>query len=327
MHVAGAATMKSMSVAVVIPCYRVVPHVLNVIGRIGPEVSAIYAVDDACPDGSGDHIESNNQDPRVKVLRHPKNQGVGGATMTGYKAAVADGHDILVKLDGDGQMRPEILSSFTQPIEEGIADYTKGNRFYDLTHIGRMPAARIFGNAILSFMSKLSTGYWDIFDPTNGYTAVHAKVVAHLQLSKISTRYFFESDMLFRLNLMRCVVLDIPMDSQYGEEVSSLKIKSILGEFLKKHLQNTGKRIFYNYYLRDLSPASLNLVLGIAMALFGAIYGGVHWYQSAMRNVLAPAGTVMIAALPLILGMQLLLSFLTQDMQSTPRQPIHRRLS
>lgn len=319
--------MKRPTIAVIIPCYKVVPHVLNVIGRIGPEVNAIYAVDDHCPDRSGDHIEANNVDPRVKVIRHPHNLGVGGATMTGYRAAVADGHDILVKLDGDGQMKPEILSNFTQPIEEGIADYTKGNRFYDLTHIGRMPPARIFGNAILSFMSKMSTGYWDIFDPTNGYTAVHAKVVSHLQLSKISTRYFFESDMLFRLNLMRCVVLDIPMDPQYGDEVSSLKIKSIMGEFLKKHIQNTGKRIFYNYYLRDLSPASLNLVLGIASTLFGTIYGGVHWYAAAMQNTLAPAGTVMISALPLILGMQLLLAFLTQDMQSTPRQPIHRRLT
>lgn len=319
--------MNRMSIAVVIPCYKVVPHVLGVIARIGPEVAAIYAVDDHCPEHSGDHIERNNRDPRVRVIRHTENLGVGGATMTGYLAAIADGHDILVKLDGDGQMKPEILSAFARPIEDGIADYTKGNRFYDLTHIGRMPATRIFGNAVLSFMSKLSTGYWDIFDPTNGYTAVHARVVAHLQLSKISTRYFFESDMLFRLNLMRCVVLDIPMDSEYGEEVSSLRIKSIVGEFLRKHLKNTAKRIFYTYYLRDLSPASLNLVLGIVLTLFGATYGGIHWYDSAMRHVLAPAGTVMIAALPLILGMQLLLAFLTQDMQSTPRQPIHRRLS
>lgn len=319
--------MKRLSIAVVIPCYKVVPHVLDVIARIGPEVSAVYAVDDHCPDKSGDHIERHNTDPRVRVVRHDVNLGVGGATMTGYRAAVADGHDILVKLDGDGQMKPEILKSFTRPIEDGIADYTKGNRFYDLTHIGRMPVARIFGNAVLSFLSKLSTGYWDIFDPTNGYTAVHAKVVSHLQLSKISSRYFFESDMLFRLNLMRCVVLDVPMDSEYGEEVSSLRIGSILGEFLIKHLRNTGKRIFYNYFLRDLSPASLNLVLGIALTLFGSIYGGIHWYASAMTNNLSPAGTVMIAALPLILGMQLLLSFLTQDMQSTPRQPIHQRLT
>jgi dolichol-phosphate mannosyltransferase len=190
-----------------------------------------------------------------------------------------------------------------------------------------MPVARIIGNAILSFMSKMSTGYWDIFDPTNGYTAVHAKVVSHLQLSKISKRYFFESDMLFRLNLMRCVVLDIPMDPEYGDEVSNLKITSVLGDFLSKHLRNTAKRIFYSYYLRDLSPASLNLVLGIVSTLFGAIYGGFHWYSSATQNAFATAGTVMISALPLILGMQLLLAFLTQDMQSTPRQPIHRRLT
>lgn len=318
--------MQNMKIAVVIPCYKVTAHVLDVIARIGPEVSGIYAVDDCCPAGSGPHVQAHCTDPRVQVLRNAVNLGVGGATMTGYRAAVADGYDVIVKVDGDGQMAPELIPQFVAPIQEGLADYTKGNRFYDLTHISRMPAIRLMGNAALSFMSKFSSGYWDIFDPTNGYTAIHAKVAAHLPMDKISRRYFFESDMLFRLNTMRCVVMDIPMDAQYGDEVSNLKIKSVLGEFLSKHLRNFGKRIVYNYFLRDMSPASFHLVLGLLMASFGFVFGIYSWASSASQHTMSAPGTVMLAALPLLLGLQFLLAFITHDTQSTPRQPMHKRL-
>lgn len=317
---------KITSIAVVIPAYKVKTHVLDVLKRIGKEVSVIYVVDDCCPQQSGDFVSQHTQDMRVKVLRNKTNLGVGGATMAGYAAAIRDGHTVIVKVDGDGQMAPELIPQFVAPILEGLADYTKGNRFYDLTHISRMPAIRLVGNAALSFMSKFSSGYWDIFDPTNGYTAIHAKVAAHLPMEKISRRYFFESDLLFRLNTMRCVVMDIPMDAQYGDEISNLKIKSVLGEFLGKHLRNFGKRIVYNYFLRDMSPASMHLVLGLVMTVFGMLYGVFNWLSSASHGELSAPGTVMLAALPLIMGLQFLLAFVAHDTQSTPRQPMHRRL-
>lgn len=315
-----------MKIAVVIPCYKVVAHVLDVIARIGPEVHAIYAVDDCCPDGSGQHIQTHCKDDRVKVIRNATNLGVGGATMAGYRAAIRDGCAIIVKIDGDGQMSPELIPQFIGPILDGLADYTKGNRFYDLTHISRMPTIRLIGNAVLSFMSKFSSGYWDIFDPTNGYTAIHARVASHLPFEKISNRYFFESDMLFRLNIMRCVVMDIPMDAQYGDEVSNLRVKAIMGEFLGKHLRNFGKRVIYSYFLRDLSPASLHLVTGAMLTMFGSIYGIGSWLSSARSGVVTAPGTVMLAALPVILGLQFLLAFVAHDTQSTPRQPMHKRL-
>jgi glycosyltransferase involved in cell wall biosynthesis len=246
--------------------------------------------------------------------------------MAGYIAAVADGCDVIVKIDGDGQMAPEMLPLFVQPILDGLADYTKGNRFYDLTHIKQMPAMRLLGNAVLSFMSKFSSGYWDVFDPTNGYTAVHARVAAHLPLDKISQRYFFESDMLFRLNTMRCVVVDVPMDAHYADETSSLKIKQIVFEFLSKHVRNFGKRIFYNYFLRDLSAASFQLVFGLVLFLFGGVFGVVQWWQASSLHVNSSAGTVMLAAMPLLVGVQLLLAFLSFDVQSVPRMPVHKRL-
>jgi dolichol-phosphate mannosyltransferase len=312
-------------IAVVIPCYRVTRHILDVISGIGPEVSRIYVVDDQCPENSGDFARTHCIDPRVMVLTHTENQGVGGAVMTGYAAAIADGATVIVKIDGDGQMDASLIPNFVAPILAGEADYTKGNRFFDLEKIREMPALRLFGNAVLSFMTKVSSGYWDIFDPTNGYTAIHADVARRLPLKKISRRYFFESDMLFRLNTLNAVVIDVPMDAVYGDEISNLKVSKIVTEFLGKHVHNFFKRLFYNYYLRNMSLASIELPLGIGLILMGGSYGIWHWLTSASADVTTPAGTVMLAALPILMGVQLILAFLAYDIASVPRRPIHKR--
>lgn len=312
-----------LRIAVVIPAFRVSRHVLDVLAGIGPEAWRVYVVDDACPDGSGDLVQARCADPRVRVLRHTANGGVGAAVVTGYRAALADGADILVKIDGDGQMDPALLADFVAPIAAGRADYTKGNRFFNLEDLAGMPRARLVGNAGLSFLSKLSSGYWDVFDPTNGYTAIHAAVARALPLDKLSARYFFETDMLFRLNTLRAVVWDVPMRARYGDEVSNLSVWRSVGEFAAKHLRNFGKRIFYNYYLRDVSIASVELPLGLAMAAFGTVYGGYHWIHSASQGVATPAGTVMVAALPILVGLQLLLAFINYDIASVPRRTLH----
>jgi dolichol-phosphate mannosyltransferase len=311
-------------IAAVIPCYKVSRHILDVIRLFGPECTRIYVVDDCCPDSSGRLVEEHCSDRRVKVLYNSRNLGVGGAVMIGYRTAIAEGAHIIVKIDGDGQMDPKLLTQFVAPILEGEADYTKGNRFYNLSNIKDMPRVRIFGNGILSFMAKLSTGYWNIFDPTNGYTAIHVKAANRLAFEKISRRYFFETDILFRLNTFRAVVVDIPMDSVYGAEESNLRITHIWGDFLYKHMRNFLKRVFYNYFLRDVSIASIELIIGFLMFIFGVGFGGYHWITSATRGVATPAGTVMVAALPIILGLQLLLAFLSYDISSVPKRPIHR---
>jgi dolichol-phosphate mannosyltransferase len=312
-------------IAVVIPSFKVTRHVLGVIAAVPPEVDRIFVVDDACPEGSGKLVQSECRDPRVTVVFHERNQGVGGAVMTGYQAAIADGCLVLVKIDGDGQMDPSRIGEFVRPIVAGEADYTKGNRFFDLERIREMPRMRLVGNAILSFMTKLSSGYWDLFDPTNGYTAIHASVAHHLPFAQISSRYFFETDMLFRLNTLRAVVVDIPMDAQYGDEQSNLRIRRIVGEFLWKHVRNFGKRIFYNYYLRDMSLASVELPLGTALFGFGVTFGGWHWVQALQGGAATPIGTVMLVALTSLMGLQLILAFLANDIASVPRRAIHRR--
>ena len=320
-----AASQATPSIAVVIPSYKVRSHVLDVLARIGPEVRSVYVVDDACPDASGDVVEARCKDPRVHVIRNPVNLGVGGAVLNGYRRALRDGADIIVKIDGDGQMDPGLIMDFVAPIMAGEADYTKGNRFFDLEALSAMPRIRLVGNATLSLLTKLSGGYWDLFDPTNGFTAIHANVARLLPFEKISNRYFFETDMLFRLNTLRAVVVDVPMQAKYGDEVSSLSISRIVGEFLFKHIRNFAKRIFYNYYLRDLSLASIELPLGLLLLTAGTAFGAYHWAVSIRAGVPSSAGTVMLAALPIIMGVQFLLAFIGYDIASVPKRPIHGR--
>lgn len=318
---------NTFSTAVVIPCYKASRHVLDVISQIGSEVARIYVVDDCCPEASGKLIIRKCQDPRVRVLTHDVNQGVGGAVMTGYRAAIDDGMQILVKVDADGQMDPRLIPLFIAPILAGEADYAKGNRFYYLESLNSMPAIRLIGNAVLSLMAKLSTGYWDLFDPTNGYTAIHANVAKHLPFPKISRRYFFETDILFRLNTLRAVVVDIPMEAVYAGEVSNLRIGDVMGEFAYKHIRNMCKRIFYNYYLRDMSVASIELPLGVFLLGFGTLFGGYHWIKSMELGLSSTAGTVMLSALPVLAGLQMLLAFISHDVRSVPTRPLHKRFS
>ena len=314
-------------VAVVIPCYRVSKQLAGIVNAIGPEVWRIYCVDDACPENSRQVIERLvAENTRVQGLSHPQNQGVGAAVVTGYKQALADGADIIVKLDGDGQMDPSRIPELVEPLIRGEADYVKGNRFFHLDSLKAMPVVRLIGNAGLSFLSKISSGYWNLFDPTNGFTAIQASIARQLPLNKLNPRYFFESDMLFRLNTLRAVVLEVPMDARYGDETSSLSVSNALVRFPFCHARNFFKRIFYNYFLRGFSIASVNLVVGLALLTFGLTFGISRWIASAEANVLASPGTVMVAALPIILGTQLVLSFVSFDMENVPRDPLHRRI-
>lgn len=314
--------IKKNKVAVIIPCYRVKKHIQFVIEGIGKEVDAIYVVDDACPQQSGIFVKKNVTDARVRVIYHQQNQGVGGAVMSGYRAAIDDAMDILVKIDGDGQMDARLISAFVAPIVLGRADYTKGNRFFDIESLKPMPKIRLFGNAVLSLLTKLSSGYWNLFDPTNGFTAIHAKVAKRLPFNKISSRYFFETDMLFRLNTFRAVVEDIPMPAKYEDEQSNLKISKILGEFLFKHCRNFFKRIFYNYYLRDMSLASIELPLGVSFFFGGSVFGAYLWLKSIQSGVYSSAGSIMLSVIFILMGLQLILAFFSYDIGNTPKTPM-----
>lgn len=316
----------SWRIAVVIPCFRARDQILSVLQGIGPECTAIYVVDDACPEATGRLVEEQCQDPRVRVRFHDTNQGVGAAVMTGYRAALEDGATVLVKLDGDGQMDPAEIPKLVAPIIQGDADYAKGNRFFRLAGLGRMPVVRIVGNAALSFITKFSSGYWDVFDPTNGYTAIHRAVAERLPFERLAPRYFFESDMLYQLGLLRAVVRDVPIDARYSHETSGLRVRRAIVLFSVKHAANTVRRLFYNYFLRDFSAASVELALSVPLIGFGVIFGATQWVELSSRGVAAFPGTVMLAALPIIIGMQLLLAFLSFDAARVPRDPLYPQL-
>jgi dolichol-phosphate mannosyltransferase len=314
------------NIAVIVPCFKVKDKVLSVVERIGSEVRWIVAVDDKCPQCSGKFLEVNCADPRLTVIYHEANQGVGGSVLTGFAHAHALGADVLVKLDGDGQMDPQQIPRLVRPILQGNADYTKGNRFYRLEDLRSMPRIRLFGNAGLSFLTKLSSGYWGIFDPTNGFTALHAKVFGELPLPRISRRYFFESDMLYHLNILRAKVVDVPMPAVYRDEISNLSLTRSFFEFFMRNMQNLARRIFYSYFLRDFTMATLELVFGLVLIGWGTAFGVTEWIYNVRHEIATPAGTVMLAALPIILGIQMLLAFLSYDMSRQPAEPIHPQL-
>jgi dolichol-phosphate mannosyltransferase len=305
-------------IAVVIPAYKVASTIVSLISMIGNEVKWIIIVDDFCPQGSGHVALEGSTDPRVEVIFHDSNKGVGGAVKTGYKAAIAKGAKILVKLDGDGQMNPGLIPKLVIPLVDGYAEYSKGNRFYNLKGIHAMPKVRIIGNLGLTFMTKLSTGYWEIFDPTNGFTAISSSVVDELDLDDIEDRYFFESDVLFHLGMLKAVVIDVPMPAVYGNEKSNLSIGKSLFEFSGKHIKNFFTRIFYNYFIRDFTVASIQLLTGLLVSLFGVVLGLNSWLHSVRTNEPSEPGTIVLVALLVIVGFQLLLNFVSYDMASSP---------
>jgi glycosyltransferase involved in cell wall biosynthesis len=306
-------------IAVVIPCYRVRGHILGVLQRLAGDIDRIYIVDDACPEQTGRFVEEQCRDPRIQVLYARENMGVGVATIIGINAALNESANIIVKLDGDGQMDPEMISELIKPLRNAEADYVKGNRFYHHDMLKAMPKMRLLGNSILSFISKFSTGYWSSMDPTNGFFAIYAGIAREIEWDKVSKRYFFESDLLFHLSLSKAVIKNFPMHAHYGEEMSNLSIAQAAITFPFMHLKRFIKRTYYNYFLRDFNACSLMLVIATLFLPFGIIFGSLKWYQSIVTAKLTSTGTVMIAVLPIVLGFQAFLTFLQLDIENEPR--------
>lgn len=306
------------SIAVVIPSYKVAHHIASVILGIPKTVEHIIVVDDKCPQNSG-KIAQDLSDARVCVVYHGENQGVGGAVISGYKKALELGADIVVKIDGDGQMDTAYLQALIQPIVDHEADYTKGNRFTDFKALAKMPKIRLFGNSGLSFLVKAASGYWTMMDPTNGYTAISRQAIENLELDKIARRYFFESDMLIHLNIENAVVVDIPIPAKYGDEKSSLSITRTLFGFPPKLFKGLVKRIFLKYFIYDFNMISIYLIFGIPFLTFGLVFGLYHWI-TASETASTPVGTVMLAVLPIILGIQFLLQAIQIDINNIPKK-------
>ncbi len=311
----------SDQIAVVIPCFKVKGQISEVVQGIPDFVRFIILVNDCCPEDSLKEYQHSLSD-RITVVDLPENRGVGGATMAGYQKALELGAKVVVKMDGDGQMDSAHLHRFVIPLLERKADYTKGNRFYEFYFLRQMPAIRIFGNSVLSFFAKLSSGYWFIMDPNNGYTAISSVALSRLPMNRIANRYFFESDLLVHLSLIRAVVKEVPIPAHYGNETSNLSITNTVMTFPLRHFQRFFTRVFYNYFLRNFNYGSLCLVVGVLLSAFGTTFGLYHWILSVTSGQLATSGTVMLSAMPILVGLNLLLSFCNYDIENQPKEPL-----
>ncbi|WP_295831717.1 glycosyltransferase family 2 protein [uncultured Winogradskyella sp.] len=306
-------------IAVVIPCFRVSKHIKTVIASVPDFIDHIILVDDACPEQSG-KIGSKTSHSKLSVIFHDVNQGVGGAVISGFKKAIDLNCDVIVKLDGDGQMDSSKITNLIAPILEEEADYTKGNRFHDFKALKLMPRTRLFGNSVLSFATKLASGYWNVMDPTNGFCAISKFTLLQLNLNKIEKRYFFETDILINLNMVNAVVKDIPLPAIYNDEVSNLSIRRVLLSFPPKILKGIAKRIFYKYYIYNFNMASIYFLMSIPLLLFGFGFGVYKWNTGMAINTENNAGTIMLAALPIILGVQFLLQAIQIDINTIPKK-------
>jgi dolichol-phosphate mannosyltransferase len=312
-------------IAVVIPAYRVAQQISRVISNMPHYVRNIIIVDDCSSDDTA-VVVRRCESPRVQLISHQINQGVGGAMLTGYAVALQLGAEIVIKMDGDDQMDPRCLPMLLMPIIKGEADYTKGNRFIHTYALGQMPIVRRIGNFGLTFLTKLATGYWNIFDPNNGYTAVHSNVLRLINVDLIHRRYFFETSMLLAVRHIQAVVLDVPIPARYGDEVSSLSLRRALISFPINLMKGLLYRVGWQYFLYDFTAVSLLLILSAPLLIFGLAWGIWHWYISITEGIIATTGTVLLSVLPIILSIQFLIQALALDIGTIPQRVMHRRV-
>lgn len=301
------------------PAYKEEKMIATVISTMPDFVDHIVIVDDHSPDATSE-VVNKIADPRVTLIRHEVNQGVGGAIVTGHRAAIDLGADVNVIMAGDAQMDPAFLPDLLDRVAKDGYGFAKANRFFSPESFEGMPSYRIFGNIVLSFMTKLASGYWNLFDPQNGYTAIRTEVLKRVPLERVSRRYSFENDLLIHLNILQVGAVDVPIPARYGDEVSSIKLSSVIPELMNLLFRGFWRRIWYRYVLWSFSPVALLLIFGLV--LFGIGLAVAIWvcFQVA-SSVVATAATVMLAALPLMLGTQMLLSALQLDIQASPSKP------
>jgi glycosyltransferase involved in cell wall biosynthesis len=314
----GEADGDRRSVVVVIPAYRARATIRRVVERCLEVADAIVVVDDACPESTGAVVQG--LDPRVHVVRHAVNRGVGGASKTGILEALRLGAGYVVKVDADDQMDTAYVPAMVEALDaHPEVDLVKGNRFADPVTLQTMPAARLIGNAALTLLVKFSSGYWTIVDPTNGFIALRAEAIARTDVTKLADRYFFEIDLLCAFGLRRRVIAEMEMPAIYGEERSSLSIPRVLFSFPPRLLSRFVRRLLVNYLIVEINVGSLCGLIGIPLLLFALVFGGHEWAVSAASGVPRAAGTVVLALLLFMTGFQLTLQAVLYDVQFSTR--------
>lgn len=302
---------NEQKIAVAIPCYKVEQHLEQVVSGLPPLVDIILLVDDCSPDGTPALVDRLADGNRVVALHHEKNLGVGGAMKTAFRKAMEMEADVVVKLDGDGQMDASYITPLVEALEG--ADFAKGNRLFNRQMLRRMPAIRRIGNMGVGFMVKAASGYWNVSDPVNGFFAIRTKTLRQMDLGRVANRYFFESSMLIEMHYTGARISEVNMPAIYGDEHSNLSVGKTFFSFPPRLIAAWLRRLHLSYFVYDFNICSLYILVGLPSFLFGLIFGLCEWIHYASISSPSPTGTIMVAVLTFILGFQMLLAAAQYD--------------
>ncbi|MHB9288004.1 glycosyltransferase family 2 protein [Halobacteriales archaeon Cl-PHB] len=321
---------KNKSVGVVVPAYNEEGFVGAVIRTLPEFVDRAYVIDDCSTDGTwveireavasvdGAEAEAGREGPGpvVEPIRHDENRGVGGAIKTGYRRASEDGMDVVAVMNGDGQMDPAILHRIIDPVVEGQADYAKGNRLFSRDHVDGMSAWRRLGNGVLTFLTKVASGYWKMMDPQNGYTAISASALAEIEFESLYEDYGFCNDLLVRLNAHGMRIADVEMDAVYGEEMSDIRYHRFIPALSKLLLERFLWRLKAQYLVRDFHPLVGFYLVGTISTMLGTV-GVTKTVVAKLRNREAPGLHPGRSVELLLLGLVSVLGAMTLDRQES----------
>jgi glycosyltransferase involved in cell wall biosynthesis len=307
---------KGCRIAAVVPAYNESKLIVTTITTMPDFVDLIVVVNDRSTDDTSERARSVG-DPRVVVIDHEVNTGVGGAIIDGHKEALRNGSDVNVVMAGDAQMDPAYLPALLDPICEDGYEFTKANRFFSRAAFATMPKMRMLGSIALSFATKMASGYWNLFDPQNGYTAIHRNALLRLDLTRIARGYAFENDLLIWLNIANARAKDVPIPAVYGEEVSSMRIHRAAARIASLLLRGFWRRMLLKHVLASFSPVALLFFTGLFLVFVGLGWG-IWVLIETLGPPVATTGSVLLSVGPLLTGVHMLISALTLDIQATP---------
>jgi glycosyltransferase involved in cell wall biosynthesis len=307
--------LEGKRLGVVVPAYDEEELIVSTLQGIPGFVDRIYVVDDASGDETAERARSVG-DPRVEVIVHDRNRGVGAAIVTGYKRALVDRMDATAVMAGDNQMDPDELERLALPVVRDEVDYAKANRLFTGSAWTLIPRSRYIGNAILSMLTKVASGYWHVADSQAGYTVLSLRMLQLLDIDRIYTSYGFPNDMLVHLNVWNARVRDFPSRPIYGVgESSGIRIRRVVPRISLLLLRGFFWRMREKYVIRDFHPLVFFYGLGFLMTAAGLVLGVLEVVLRALGNHITPA-TIVLVALLLISGSQFTLFAMWFDMES-----------
>jgi dolichol-phosphate mannosyltransferase len=308
-------------ISIVIPVYNVGDGIITLIDKIPDFIDRVYIVDDKCPINTGKKYENSDKyNNRVKVIYNNTNLGVGGAVKVGYLESIKNDYEFIVKMDGDNQMDPKQIEKLIDPLLEGYS-YSKGNRFLKKHKIKNYPLPRLYGNIFLSLFSKLSSGYWDIYDPINGFTAIKRESLIKLNLNDIDNGYFFESDMMYNLYLDNNRIKDVSVEIKYfKDQIQNMSLIKESSNFFFKNLSRIFKRIKFTYFNNNFSLGTFFISVFILSGLFTTFYGGSNYMYYRAADIFAPTGIILISSISLLLTFLSLAFSLVIDNVNNPNR-------